>query len=108
MLFTVEPFVLTSDINLSIDHRTRILLFAANLQLLPGETPADIIVLATDSRQFTYRLQVDQVTNIANLGWLSQIIVRLPDDLTITGDLVITIGIRGTQSTAARVAVIPP
>ena len=84
------------------------MLFAANLELLPGETPADIIVLATDSRQFTHRLQVDQVSNIANLGWLSQLIVRLPDDLTITGDLTITIGIRGAQSNSARVAIMPP
>ena len=84
------------------------MLFATNLALLPGETPSVITVHATDARQFTYTLQVEQLSTVVNLGWLSELIVRLPDDMTITGDLYVTVGIRGAKSNAVRVAIRAP
>lgn len=105
VLFTKEPFTVRTPVNLSSDQRTRIMLFAANLELLPGEPPSAIVARATDSRGQSYDLTVEQVVKFANLSWLSSLIVKLPDDATINGDLAINIGIRGTVSNTVFVAI---
>ena len=104
-LFTDEPFSVRSPVNLSSDQRTRIMLFATNLDLLAGETTSSVSVRATDSRGISFDLPVEQVNKVPNFTWLSAIVVKLPDDTTITGDLVVTIGLRGAVSNAARVGI---
>lgn len=104
-LFLPEPFALRSPINLGSDQRTRILLFALNLQLQAGETLSSITIQATDSRGFTYRLPVEELNGVGGLSWISEMVVRLPDDQTISGDLSITITFRGAMSNSARVSI---
>jgi len=104
-LFVAEPFPLTSPINLGSDQRTRILLFALNIELREGEPLSSIVVQATDSRGFTYQLPVEHLNSVANLSWLSEIVVRLPDDQTISGDLAVTISLRGATSNSALIAI---
>ena len=104
-LFTDEPFSVRSPVNLSSDQRTRIMLFATNLELLAGETTSSISVRATDSRGISFDLAVEQVNKVPDFTWLSEVVVKLPDDTTITGDLVVTIGLRGAVSNAARVGI---
>jgi hypothetical protein len=106
--FTREPFPVTTTVNMSDDHRTRIMLFATNLDLLAGETASSVSVRATDSRGLTYDLAVEQVVKVPNFSWLSVVTVRLPDDQSISGDLVVSIGLRGTTSDSARVAIRAP
>lgn len=103
--FTREPFTVRTPVNLGSDQRTRIMLFVTNLELRTGETPSAITVRALDSRGQTYDLPVEEVVKLANLNWLSSLIVRLPDDATINGDLAISIGIRGAVSNTALVAI---
>ena len=98
VLFTKEPFALRTPINLSSDERTRIKLFATNLDLLPGETPAAVTVRATDSRGNSYALVVEQVTKYPNLNWLTELTVKLPDDTTISGDVSLNASIHGVTS----------
>jgi len=107
-LFTTEPFSLWSVINLSADQRTRIMLFATNVELQPGETPASIVVRGTDLRGFTYQLPVEQVTRTPDFSWITSLIVRLPDDQTISGDLTINVQFRGAVSNSVRVGIRPP
>ena len=104
-LFTDEPFAVRSPVNMSSDQRTRIMLFATNLDLLAGETTSSVSVRARDSRGINYDLPVEQVNKIPNFTWLSEVIVKLPDDTTIAGDLVVTVGLRGAVSNAARVGI---
>ena len=106
--FTLEPFSVTTTVNLSDDHRTRIMLFATNLDLLSGETVSSVSVRATDSRGLIYDLAVEQLGKVPNFSWLSAVTVRLPDDQTIAGDLVISLGIRGSSSNSVRVGIRPP
>lgn len=106
-LFTDEPFTVRTPINLGSDSRTRIMLFATNLDFLAGETISSITIRGTDSRGNTYDLPVEQVLKVPNTTWLSAIFVRLPDDSTISGDLVINLGMRGGVSNAVRVAIKP-
>lgn len=105
VLFTREPFTVKTPVNLSADQRTRILLFATNLNLLSGETGADITVRATDSRGYTYTLAVEQVTKFANLDWLTELTVRLPDDSSISGDLSINASFHGATSNSVAVGI---
>lgn len=108
VMFNREPFVVRSPLNLSGDQRTRIMLFATTLELLSGETPSVITVRAVDARGNSYQLPVEQVLKFSNLNWLTTLIVRLPDDTTITGDLLINISIRGAVSNNALIAIKSP
>ena len=106
--FTNEPFSVRSAVNMSDDHRTRIMLFATNLDFLAGETMSSVSVRAMDSRGLSYDLAVEEVGKVANFPWLSSIIVRLPDDSTIAGDLVLSLGMRNSVSNSVRVGIRSP
>ncbi|HKR13147.1 MAG TPA: endonuclease/exonuclease/phosphatase family protein [Pyrinomonadaceae bacterium] len=105
VLFKREPFVVNTPLNLSSDHRTRIMLFAANLELQSGETPSAITVRGVDSRGNSYDLPVEQVLKFSNLPGLSTLIVKLPADTTINGDLRINVGIHSAVSNNVFVAI---
>src|SRR5690242_1195080 len=106
--FTREPFTVRTPVNMSNDLRTRIMLFATNLDLLAGETVSSVSVRATDSRGLTYDLAVEQVGKVPNFSWLTLVIVRLPDDQSITGDLLVSLGLHGSISNGGRVAIRAP
>jgi hypothetical protein len=84
------------------------MLFAVNLELLSGETASSITVRATDPRGQSYDLPVEQVAKFANLTGLSSLIVRLPDDSTINGDLRINVSLHGAVSNTVLVAIRAP
>ncbi len=107
-LFTRGPFQISSPLNLSNDHRTRIILFATKLDLLPGETVASVTVRATDSRGISYGLAVEQVAKVPNFAWLTAVFVRLPDDQTINGDMLTTLSIRGVTTNTVRITIRAP
>ena len=106
--FTHEPFTVRTAVNLGSDQRTRIMLFATNVDFLAGETISALTVRATDSRGMSYDLPVEQVRKVASFSWLSSIIVRLPDDTTIAGDLVLGLGLHGLGSNSVRVGIKAP
>ena len=106
--FNREPFTVRTPVNLSSDQRTRIMLFVVNLELVSGETASSITVRATDPRGQTHDLPVEQVAKFANLNWLSSLIVMLPDDATIDGDLAISVSLRGAVSNTVFVAIKTP
>jgi endonuclease/exonuclease/phosphatase family metal-dependent hydrolase len=105
--FVGEPFTVTTSINLSSDHRTRIMLFARNFDFQAGETISSVTVRATDSRGFSYDLPVEDALKVPGNTWLTALIVTLPDDQTISGDLSITLNMRGGTSNMVRVAIKP-
>src|SRR5688500_7302864 len=51
VLFNREPFTVRTPVNLSSDQHTRIMLFAANLELLSGETPSSIKIGRASCRE---------------------------------------------------------
>ena len=106
--FNREPFTVRTPVNLSSDSRTRIMLFAVNLELLSGETASAVTVRGTDPRGQSYDLAVEQVVKFANLSWLSSLLVRLPDDATINGDLAIDVTLHGAVSNTVLVAIKAP
>jgi hypothetical protein len=100
---TRDSFTLAAPLthNFSADGRTRLMLFAANVDLLPGESISAVGARAEDSQQRSFPLVVEYAGKVQDLDWLTQINVRLPDGLA--GDVWVSISLRGVPSNKALV-----
>ena len=104
--FTKEPFSL---IPLSRFHdpdpRTRILLFALNLSLQPGEDLSAVTADAEDIAYRHYSLKVEFAREVPGQVWMKQVTLRLNDDFIDPGDVLIGITYRGIASNRVRVGI---
>jgi hypothetical protein len=100
-----EPFQPTQSIAFSADNRTRIMLFARNLELLPGEGASAVMAEAEDATRTRYPLTVEYVGKVPGFDWMSSVIVRLHDGLGDVGDVLIGINLRGAASNRVRVGI---
>jgi hypothetical protein len=100
-----EPFPPTQLISFGADSRTRIMLFAKNLDLLPGETASAVKVEAEDGSRTRYPLTVEYVGKVAGFDWLSMLVVRLHDELGDVGDVLVGLQLRGMTSNRVRVGI---
>ena len=98
-----DPFPLTNTFNFSSDQRTRLMLFTAYFDLLPGETSSAVTVRAEDAEMNFYPLTVEFVGNVPGLDWLTQIVVRLPDNTPVGQSLFISATLRGQTTNKVRV-----
>ena len=78
---TRDPFSLTNPFNMSSDQRRRISLFVWQLGLLPGDTVANGSVVARDDEGRTYDLPVEALSPVLTVPDLTQVVVRLPDNV---------------------------
>jgi glucose/arabinose dehydrogenase len=101
-----EPFPLSTVHNFSQDGRTRLMLFAFNLELLSGENSSVVTAWAEDS-QGRYPLTVEAVNKVPNFSWLTQVVVRLPDQLASKDEVLVSIELRGIASNKALVKLKP-
>ena len=102
--FVRDPFVLTNDQYSGTDKRTRVSLFATNLKLTEG---LSITAQAVDSQQVTHQLEVEFVGGLPTFMGFTQIAVKLPDGITVAGDLQVTVTVRGKTSNGVLVGVRP-
>jgi hypothetical protein len=93
-----DPFAFTSTTNFSSDQRTRIMLFAINVDLQPGETAASVVVRAENSQHAIFSVPVEYVGKVPNFSWLTQVNVRLPDELANGGDVSMSLINHGLES----------
>ena len=100
-----EPFSPTSPVRFGQDNRTRIVLFASNLNLLPGDTAADVTAEAEDANHIRYPLTVEYVGTVPNFSWMTAVIVRLNDNLGDVGDVLIGITLHEATSNRVRVGI---
>jgi hypothetical protein len=100
-----EPFSLVNVHNFSSDQRTRIMLFATGIDLLPGESPSSVQAQLEDSEHHLYPLVVESILPIPNLPF-SQIIVKLPDTIIAEGDHQITLTFHGTTSNKPLISIV--
>jgi len=100
-----EPFTTTAQISFGSDSATRIMLFAMNLQLLPGETATAVTAEAEDADHILYQLAVEHVDSLPDQPWASSIVLRLPDALASTGDVLVQIKYRGVASNRVRIGI---
>jgi reprolysin-like metallo-peptidase family M12B len=102
--FLCDPFSLTS-LNFSSDQRTRILLFATGLELMPGESISVVTAQAEDPAHQIYPLTVENVEKVPNFDWLTQVNLRLPDAIAGAGDVLVSISLRGAWSNKVVVGI---
>jgi uncharacterized protein (TIGR03437 family) len=104
--FTRDPFSVATERNLSsTETRTRVALFCRNLKLLPGEDASAVTVTAENSLHTTVNLPVEFVGKVPGFDWLTQVNVKLPNDLAGEGDVLVSVGLRGSQSNKALMKV---
>lgn len=101
-----EPFALTSSSLLQNGQpdRTRILLFAVNL---PTTDASSVTADAEDGTHRHYNLTVEFVGPLpgGEGAGISQLIVRLSDDLTVVGDVLVRVTYQGVASNRVRVGI---
>src|SRR5260370_9881122 len=103
-----EAFPVGKVNNFRGDQRTRLMLFAFNLELLPGETASAVTAQAEDSSHRIYSLPVEYVGTVPGFDWMTEIVAKLPDEIANAGDVCITINLRGAPTNKALVNVRPP
>ncbi len=103
VLLTRETFPIINNLNMSPDQRTRVAVFAVGLKLQPGETASAVTATAEDSTGTPRPLTVEFVGKVPNHFWLTQVVVRLNDQI-VPGDVKIRITLRGTTSNAVLAA----
>ena len=109
VLFTQESFPLTNPAFFSSDTRTRVVVFAVGLKLAAGETASAVTATAEDSQGTIRPLTVEFVGTVPNNNnWLTQIVLKLNEQITTTGDLKIKISLHGVTSNTVLVGVKTP
>ena len=102
-----DPFPLATAHNFSPDRRTRLMLFARNVELRPGESASVVTAEVEDSARGVFPAAVEYVGKVSGFEWLTQVVVRLPDGVGSAGDVRVSISLRGTASNRVLVGVRP-
>jgi uncharacterized protein (TIGR03437 family) len=103
--FVREPFSLFTIQNLSSDKRTRIVLFASNLDIPLGGDTSQVQVFAENAMLGSVPIQIEHLGRVPFFNFLTQIQVILPDTLANTGDVWIHVTWRGVSSNQARITI---
>ena len=74
------------------------MLFGRNLDLHGGENLSVITVQAEDANLRIYPLTVEYVGRVPQFDWLSQLIVKLPDEIANAGEVRVYVTLRGVRS----------
>ncbi|MDT5123913.1 MAG: hypothetical protein QOC96_3395 [Acidobacteriota bacterium] len=100
-----EPFPLTMPVPFSADTRSRVVFFVMNLDLLAGEGANALAADAEDATHHHYTFTVENVTPMPGYEWMSQVTVRLSDDIGDTGDVLFRLSLHGVSTNRVRVAI---
>jgi hypothetical protein len=100
-----EPFSLTMPVPFSADTRNRIVFFVMSLDLLANEGANALTVDAEDAQRRHYAFRVENITPVPGYEWMSQVTVRLSDDIGDVGDVLIRLNLHGMSSNRVRVAI---
>jgi phospholipase D-like protein len=94
-LFTREPFAVATLLNMSADQRTRVMLFASNVD---PATRSTWVVTAVSSTGAQYQLPVEYAGACPGVDSVTSFIVMLPQDPALHGDLTVTLSVAGVRS----------
>jgi hypothetical protein len=97
-----DPFSLT-NLFFSSDQRTRLSFFGMNLDLLPGENASAVSARAEDEDENVFPLTVEFVGKVPGFDWLTQIVVRLPDNTPTNKSIFVSATLRGKTTNKVRV-----
>lgn len=106
MLLIRDPFRLArpaSVITQQTDGRTRVAVFALNLNLASGETAASVTVTLVDAQSNTFQVMADDVRPLVGTD-LTQMTFRLPDNLA-AGACTVKITLAGQVSNTGTIRI---
>jgi hypothetical protein len=103
--FIADPFPITSTFLSGGHDRTRVVFFAKDLGLLPGEGVEVITAEAEDAAHVKYPLRVEFVSPLPELQDVNQLVIRMTGDLEDAGDVLVTITVHGLPSNKAQIAI---
>ena len=106
VLFMRDPFRLVSPHFLNTDKRTRLTIVARNMDLSSGEIVLPPTAQAEDAQHRLINLPVEFVGKVPGAEWLTQIIVRLPDELGSSGEILVRVSFRGRTSNPATFTIL--
>jgi Big-like domain-containing protein/Calx-beta domain-containing protein len=108
LLFLRDPFHVQNIadwFNLGADRNTRVIVFAANLQLNQGETASAVVVNLVDANNQGYDLAAEDVSPVPNFGF-TQVRFRLPNTLA-AGVCMVTIKAHNQISNTGTIRIVP-
>ena len=82
------------------------LLFARNIDWLNVNPNSTLTVQAEDATHRTFALPIEYAAPNTSMNWLTEIIVRLPNDLSSGGEFSITLNAGGFVSNKASVVIL--
>ena len=101
-----DPLPRDTAHNFGRDRRTRVTLLAVNADLLPGEDASVVTAQIEDAQNRIYPAAVEYVGKVPNFDWLTQVVVRLPDEVSDYGERWwLSISVRGAGSNRAQILV---
>jgi len=100
-----DPFPLTNMLNFSSDNHTRVMLFAMNLDLLPGENSSAVTARAEDAQMILHPLAVEAVGKVPGFAWLTEVVVVLPGGLPAGQDVLVSVTYRSQTSNKVRIKI---
>ncbi len=104
-----DPFTLINEVLIGADNRRRVSLFVWRLGLLPSDTAANVSALAEDDMGTPYPLVVESIGPVAGLTDVTQVVVKLPDNvLGAPRDLFVKVTLRGPSSNRGRISIAAP
>lgn len=105
--FKRDPFSVRNSYNFSLDQTTRVMLLSANLDLQPGDGPSIVVAQADDGKGHTYPLIVEWIGRLPNFDWITVVIAKLPDDLAIVDQAILSITAHNQSSNTVLVSLSP-
>ena len=104
-IFVRDPFPILNLFNFSSDQRTRIMLFGTNLELIPSETVSAITARAEDAQMNVFPLTVEFIGKPPMMDPLSEVIIKLPDNLPTGQSVFVSVTLRGQTSNKVRIRI---
>jgi Carboxypeptidase regulatory-like domain/Pectate lyase superfamily protein len=99
-----DPFSVVANPYFSLDKQTRIMLFALNLKLAPGEDAAAVTVQLEDSQHRVFNLPAEFVGQVPQFDWMTQIVIKLTSELG-AGDFQVSVSYSGKNSNKALITI---
>ena len=75
------------------------------MELQPGENASAVTVKAEDSLALVYPMPVEFVGPVPGFDWLTQVVVRLPDNLPADQTVLVSATLRGKTTNKVRVRI---
>lgn len=98
-----EPFSLVSRAPFVSDRKTRMQIFALNID--PFEEPSAIRVEAEDGARRIHPLTVEHIGKVPGQEWMHSVTIKLNDEMANVGDVLLRLTYKGASSNRVRVGI---